>query len=208
MASLQRSSRLVWIPLSFAIYTSSCFSAGRKEQCPRTCVTPTSSRSTRPKDKGHRSDCNTHRGISLLSITGKAFARVVCNRLQKLAKRVYPEARCGFKAGRTIIDMIFSLRRQEKCREQRKSLCIAFIDLSKAFEPNQLEGVIHSLAEDWMPSQAPKDDNVFPWRHARNRPVGWLNLRPLPNQERSKTGPCTCTHTLGHLFFCTAVLRL
>ena len=57
--------------------------------------------------------------------------------------------------------MIFSLRRQEKCREQRKPLCIAFIDLSKAFEPNQLEGVIHSLAEDWMPSQAPKDDNVF-----------------------------------------------
>ena len=126
-------------------------------------MTLTSPRSTRPKDKGHRSDCNTHRGISLLSITGKAFARVVLNRLQKLAKRVYPEAQCGFKAGRSTIDMIFSLRLlQEKCREQRNPLYIAFIDLSKAFEPNQQEGVIHSLAEDRMPSQAPKEDNVFP----------------------------------------------
>ena len=123
-------------------------------------MTLTSSHSTRPKDKGHRSDCNTHRGISLLSITGKAFARAVLNRLQKLAKRVYPEAQCGFKAGRSTIDVIFSLRQlKEKCREQRKPLYIAFIDLSKAFEPNQLEGVIHSLAEDRMPSQAPKDDN-------------------------------------------------
>lgn len=46
--------------------------------------------------------------------------------------------------------------------EQRKPLYIAFIDQSKAFEPNQQEGVIHSLAEDGMPSQAPKEDNVFP----------------------------------------------
>ena len=85
------------------------------------------------------------------------------NRLQTLAKRVYPEAQCGFNAGRSTIDMIFSLRQlQEKCREQRKPLYIAFVDLSKAFEPNQLEGVIHSLAEDRMPSQALKDDNVFP----------------------------------------------
>ena len=138
MASLQRSSRVVWIPLSFAIYTSSCFSAGRKEQCPRTCVTLTSSHSTRPKDKGHRSDCNTHRGISLLSITGKAFARVGLNRLQKVAKRVYPEAQCGFKAGRSTIDMIFFLRQlQEKCREQsRGNPCI--LPLSTRVRPSNL----------------------------------------------------------------------
>ena len=128
-------------------------------------MTLTSPRSTRPKDKGHRSDCNTHRGISLLSITGKAFAPVALNSLQKLAKRVYPEAQCGFKAGRSTIDMIFFLRQlQEKCREQSRGnpMYIAFIDQSKAFEPNQQEGVIHSLAEDGMSSQAPKEDNVFP----------------------------------------------
>jgi sulfite reductase beta subunit-like hemoprotein len=34
------------------------------------------------KNKGDRSDCNNYRGISLHSKVGKAFARVVLNRLQ------------------------------------------------------------------------------------------------------------------------------
>lgn len=33
------------------------------------------------KHKGDRSDCNNYRGISLLSITGKAFVRVTLKRL-------------------------------------------------------------------------------------------------------------------------------
>ena len=72
------------------------------------------------KNKGDRSDCNNYRGISLLNIVGKAFARVLLNRLQTLASRVYPDSQCGFRAERSTIDMIFSLRQlQEKCREQR-----------------------------------------------------------------------------------------
>ena len=86
------------------------------------------------KNKGDRSDCNNYRGISLLSTVGKTFARVVLNRLRLLAERIYPEAQCGFRAERSTIDMIFSLRQlQEKCREQRRPLYIAFIDLTKAF---------------------------------------------------------------------------
>ena len=48
------------------------------------------------KNKGERSDCNNYRGISLLSVTGKVFAKVIFIRLQKLAERVYPDSRCGF----------------------------------------------------------------------------------------------------------------
>ena len=62
------------------------------------------------KNKGERSDCNNYRGISLLSIVGKAFARVVLSKLQLLADRVYPESQCGFRAERSTIDMVFSLR--------------------------------------------------------------------------------------------------
>ena len=87
------------------------------------------------KNKGDRGDCNNFRGISLLSITGKVFARVVLNRLQKLAEKVYPESQCGFRASRSTIDMVFSVRQlQEKCREQRRPLYLAFIDLTKAFD--------------------------------------------------------------------------
>ena len=68
------------------------------------------------KNKGDRSDCNNYRGISLLSIVGKVLARVFLCRLQALASRVYPESQCGFRAGRSTVDMIFSLRQlQEKC---------------------------------------------------------------------------------------------
>ena len=96
--------------------------------------------------KGDRSDCNNYRGISLLIVIGKAFARVVLNGLQMLAERVYPEAQCGFRAGRSTIDMIFSLRQlQEKCREQRKPLYIAFIDLTKAFDLVNRKGLFTLL---------------------------------------------------------------
>ena len=87
------------------------------------------------KNKGERSDCNRYRGISLLSIVGKAFACVALKKLQSLAEQVYPESQCGFRAKRSTIDIIFSLRQlQEKCREQRLPLYITFIDLTKAFD--------------------------------------------------------------------------
>lgn len=87
------------------------------------------------KNKGDRSDCNNYRRISLLSIVGKAFARVILNRLQLLADRIYPEAQCGLRARRSTIDMIFSFRQVlKKFREQRGPLYIAFIDLTKAFD--------------------------------------------------------------------------
>ncbi|KAI8496709.1 hypothetical protein Bbelb_253640 [Branchiostoma belcheri] len=87
------------------------------------------------KNKGDRGDCNNFRGISLLSITGKAIALIVRKRLQTLADRVLPESQCGFRAGRSTTDMIFTLRQlQEKCREQCMPLYIAFVDLTKAFD--------------------------------------------------------------------------
>ena len=89
------------------------------------------------KNKGERNDYNNYRGISLRSIVGKVFARVLVMRLQKLAERIYPESQCGFRAERSTIYMVFSLPQlQEKCREQRMplTLYIAFIYLTKAFD--------------------------------------------------------------------------
>ncbi|KAG6930718.1 hypothetical protein G0U57_003012, partial [Chelydra serpentina] len=104
------------------------------------------------KNKGDRSDCNNYRGISLLSVVGKVFARVILNRLQKLADRVYPESQCGFRAGRSTTDMVFSLRQlQEKCREQHKPLLLAFIDLTKAFDLVNRDGLFKILVKVGCP---------------------------------------------------------
>ena len=87
------------------------------------------------KNKGDRGDSNNYCGISLLNIVGKLFAKVVLMKLRVLAERIYPESQCRFRAKRATIDMIFSLRQlQEKCREQGKSLYVAFIYLTKAFD--------------------------------------------------------------------------
>ena len=104
------------------------------------------------KNKGERSDWNNYRGISLLSVIGKVFARVILIRLQKLAERVYPESQCGFRAGRSTIDLVLSLRQlQEKCREQQMPLYIAFIDLAKAFDLVSRDGLFQILPKIGCP---------------------------------------------------------
>ena len=85
--------------------------------------------------KGDRRLCGNYRGISLLSIPGKVFARVLLNRLSSYAESFLPEAQCGFRSGRGTADMIFSLKQvQEKCIEQNMPLYLIFIDFTKAFD--------------------------------------------------------------------------
>lgn len=87
------------------------------------------------KNKGSKADCGNYRGISLLSIAGKIFARVILNRLIMMAENILPEAQCGFRPGRSTVDMIFAMRQiQEKCIEQNMPLYSVFIDLTKAFD--------------------------------------------------------------------------
>jgi len=91
-------------------------------------------------------------GVSLLSVVGKVFARVVLSRLQQIADRVYPESQCGFRSARSTIDMVFSVRQlQEKCREQNQPLFMAFIDLTKAFDLVSRSGLFAVLAKTGYP---------------------------------------------------------
>ena len=85
--------------------------------------------------KGDRMSCGNYRGISLLSIVGKIFARVLLDILLKLAEDVLLESQCGFRPSRGTVDMIFCVRQlQEKSREQQEPLMYIFWDLRKAFD--------------------------------------------------------------------------
>ena len=88
-----------------------------------------------PSDRGRLKNRNRNsRGISLLSVAGKILARVMLKRLlSQVVDIVLPVSQCGFRRGRSTIDMIFVARLlQEKCREQSRDLYLAFIDLTKA----------------------------------------------------------------------------
>ena len=86
------------------------------------------------KRKGDRRDCNNHCGISLFSIAGMVLAKIILNRLRTISEQLLPESQCGFHAGRSTADMIFTLRQlQEKAMEQQRSLNMVFVDFSKTF---------------------------------------------------------------------------
>ena len=153
------------------------------------------------KNKGERSDCNNYRGISLLSIVGKAFARVILICLQKLAERIYPESQCGFRAERSTIDMVFSLRQlQEKCREQHMPLYIAFIDLTKAFDLVSRDGLFKVLPKIGCP---PKLQSMIASFHTDTKGTVQFNgssSEPFEIRSGVKQG-CVLAPTLFGIFF-------
>ena len=104
------------------------------------------------KRKGNPQLCHNHRGISLLSITGKVFARVLFNRLNEHLEQAgfLPVRQCWFRKDRGTIDMIFTARQlQEKCQEQNMDLYMTFVDLTKAFD-SQSGGSLGNYGEVWL----------------------------------------------------------
>lgn len=85
------------------------------------------------KNKGSEVDCSSYRGSSLLAIAEKISARVFLNHLiAKISEENLPEAKCGFRPGRSTTDMIFSVRQfQEECTEQNMDFYAVFLDLTK-----------------------------------------------------------------------------
>ena len=153
------------------------------------------------KNKGERNNCNNYRGISLLSIVGKVFARVILIRLQKLAERIYPESQCGFRAEWSTIDMVVSLRQlQEKCREQQMPLYIAFIDLTKAFDMVSRDGLFKILPKIGCP---PKLQSMIESIHTDTKGTVQFNgnsSEPFEIRGGVKQG-CVLAPTLFGIFF-------
>ena len=104
-----------------------------------------------PPQEQRISDCNNYQGISILSVVGKTFATA---RL--------PTKKTWFCPLRQL---------QEKCRELRRPLYISLINLTRAFDLVSRQGLFIPVTEDRMSSKASKDNLVFPWRHARHRPI-------------------------------------
>ena len=58
--------------------------------------------------KGDLSDCGNWRGITLLSVPGKVFSRVLLNRMQDAVDRLLRQQQAGFRRGRSCTDQIFT----------------------------------------------------------------------------------------------------
>ncbi|XP_063600740.1 uncharacterized protein LOC134776919 [Penaeus indicus] len=134
-------------------------------------------------------------------IVGKAFARVDLDRLQLLAERVYPEAQCGFRTARSTIDMVFSVRQlQEKCREQRQPLYLAFIDLTKAFDLVSRDGLFALLQRIGCPPKLLSQIVSFHQDMSGTVQFDGLCSEPFPIRNGVKQG-CVLAPTLFGIFF-------
>ncbi len=85
--------------------------------------------------KGDKQLCDNYRGISLLNVTSKLFSRMILNRIQQFIDNQLLEAQAGFRANRSTIDQIFTLKMiMEKRKEFNKPLFLCFIDITKAYD--------------------------------------------------------------------------
>jgi hypothetical protein len=76
-------------------------------------------------------DCDSYRGIALLSEVYKVMSAFIANSLVSYAKKVTGN-QCGFRQNRSTLDHIFNLRLYlEKCVEYNMELHILFLDLNK-----------------------------------------------------------------------------
>ena len=61
------------------------------------------------KGKGSRSECGNYRGITLLSVPGKAFAHVLLSRMRPRLLQCRRQEQSGFTPGRSTVDRILTL---------------------------------------------------------------------------------------------------
>ena len=87
------------------------------------------------KGKGDKADCSSYRGITLLSVVGKTYARILERRMSKIVEPHLDESQCGFRPRRGTADQLYSLSFiVQKAIEYGKDLYAVFIDLEKAFD--------------------------------------------------------------------------
>ena len=104
--------------------------------------------------KGDLSLCDNWRGIALLDVVGKVVARVLQERLQKLAEDELPESQCGFREGRSCTDMICTIRQLvEKSWEHTAKSFFTFIDLKKAYDSVPREAMWLALKKLGVPDE-------------------------------------------------------
>ena len=85
--------------------------------------------------KGDLGNCNNYIGITLLSIPGKVFNRIILNKLKDIVDPKLRDNQAGFRKNRSCVDQITTLRLiVEQSLEWNSSLYINFIDYEKAFD--------------------------------------------------------------------------
>jgi len=98
--------------------------------------------------KGDRSELTNYRGISLLSLSGKVYAKCLETRCREIIESKLDDTQCGSRPGRSTTDQIFPLQQIfEKSWEYAKDVYACFVDLEKAYDRVPREKLLEVLRE-------------------------------------------------------------
>ena len=104
--------------------------------------------------KGARTQCENHRGISLISVASKVLASIILRRLLAHREKQTRENQCGFRPGRGCIDHIFTLRQLLESRHSfGQPTIIVFLDLKAAFDSVDRQALWQCLLTKGIPSK-------------------------------------------------------
>jgi Reverse transcriptase (RNA-dependent DNA polymerase) len=104
--------------------------------------------------KGDKLDCANYRGICLLNVAYKVFAKVLYDRLLPHANAVVQHYQAGFQSGKSTTDQLFALRQiLEKGNEHNIPTHHLFIDLKAAYDTIIRNEVYVSMLELDFPTK-------------------------------------------------------
>ena len=98
--------------------------------------------------KGDREDPANYRGITLLSVVGKVFCKILNNRLVPCLDKegALHEGQAGFRINRSCMDNVYTLNEivQSRLREDKKTYAF-FLDIQKAYDSVWHDGLWYKL---------------------------------------------------------------
>ena len=116
---------------------------------------------TKIPKKGDRTVCDNCRGVTLLNIAFKIFARCIFERIQGPIEETLRKNQAGFRRGRSCADQIFVLRKLlEQSVEYQKALIVNFVDFEKAFDSVFREALWGYAEAIWSPRKDDFSDKI------------------------------------------------
>ena len=157
--------------------------------------------------KGNLSLCDNWRGISLLDVVGKVVARMLQERLQKMAEDELPESQCGFRTWRGCADMIFTVRQLvEKLWEHKSKAFLTFIDLKKAYDSVTRKAMWLALGKLGVPERIIHLIRSFHEDMRARVRIEGVTLEEIRVQNGLRQG-CCMAPVLFNLYTCLVVER-